>query len=114
MLIHKKEEPPLPSPHADTLSTNDNGALTCKRIISPNVAEASSFGIKQHPDAHRGAIYLLFAVWYLILAAFIFEEFLGWFFNVNIITDERIVEVDFHNLIYRRQHIPLFQLITTD
>lgn len=40
-------------------------------------------------------------IWYMITTAFIFEEFLSWFFNVNIVTDERIVEVDFHNLIYR-------------
>lgn len=40
-------------------------------------------------------------VWYMITIAYIFEEFLSWFFHVNIVTDERIVEVDFHNLIYR-------------
>jgi hypothetical protein len=40
-------------------------------------------------------------VWYMITTAFIFETFLSWFFNVNIVTDERIVEVDFYNLIYR-------------
>ena len=39
--------------------------------------------------------------WYLLVAAFIFEEFLGWFFNVYIVTDERIVDVDFVNLVYR-------------
>lgn len=40
-------------------------------------------------------------IWYMVTIAFILEEFMSWFFNVNIITDERIVEVDFHNLIYR-------------
>src|SRR3989344_901348 len=39
--------------------------------------------------------------WYLLVVAFIFEEFLGWFFNVYIVTDERIVDVDFVNLVYR-------------
>jgi hypothetical protein len=37
----------------------------------------------------------------LITTAFAFEEFLKWFFHVNIITDERIIEVDFVNLFYR-------------
>lgn len=41
------------------------------------------------------------AVWYLITIAFVFEKFLGWFFHVNIVTDERIIEVDFINLVYR-------------
>ena len=39
--------------------------------------------------------------WYLMTLAFIFEEFLSWFFNVYIVTDERIVDVDFVNLVYR-------------
>lgn len=40
-------------------------------------------------------------IWYLFTFAFVLEEFLTWFFNVNIITDERIIEVDFVNLLYR-------------
>lgn len=40
--------------------------------------------------------------WYLIVLAFVFEEFLSWFFSVFIITDERIIDVDFLNLIYRK------------
>lgn len=40
-------------------------------------------------------------VWYLITTAFVLEEFLKWFFHVNIVTDERIIEVDFLGLFYR-------------
>lgn len=40
-------------------------------------------------------------LYYLIVVAYGFEQFLSWFFNVAIITDERIVDVNFHNLIYR-------------
>jgi len=40
--------------------------------------------------------------WYLLLIAFIFEKFLTWFFNVYIVTDERIIDVDFYNLIYKQ------------
>jgi len=39
--------------------------------------------------------------WYLLTVAFAFEKFLEWFFNVQIITDERIFDVDFVNLVYR-------------
>ncbi|NCN83220.1 MAG: PH domain-containing protein [Candidatus Pacebacteria bacterium] len=39
--------------------------------------------------------------WYLLLLGFSIESFLSWFFNVYIITDERIVDVDFLSLIYR-------------
>lgn len=39
--------------------------------------------------------------WYLVTVAFALEQFLDWFFNVNIITNERIVDIDFFNLIYK-------------
>jgi len=42
-----------------------------------------------------------FLIWYLLLTGYIIESFLTWFFNVNIITDERIIDVDFLSLIYR-------------
>lgn len=40
-------------------------------------------------------------IWYLVTIAFVIENFLSWFFQVNIITDERIFDVDFANLLYR-------------
>ncbi|RLC32916.1 hypothetical protein DRH13_00675 [Candidatus Woesebacteria bacterium] len=40
--------------------------------------------------------------WYLITIAFLLESFLTWFFNVNLITDERIIDIDFYNLIYKQ------------
>ena len=39
--------------------------------------------------------------WYLITISYILESFLTWYFNVYIITDERIIDVDFYNLIYK-------------
>ena len=39
--------------------------------------------------------------WYLLITGFVVESFLSWFFNVYIITDERIIDVDFLSLIYR-------------
>lgn len=39
--------------------------------------------------------------WYLITFAFIMESFLDWFFNVYIVTNLRIVDIDFVNLIYK-------------
>lgn len=40
--------------------------------------------------------------WYLIVTAFVLENFLSWFFDLNLITDERIVDIDFDNLLYKR------------
>lgn len=40
-------------------------------------------------------------LWYLLIFAFIFEKFLTWFFNVNIITDERVIDIDFPSILYK-------------
>lgn len=39
--------------------------------------------------------------WYMLLIGFMLEKSLQWFFNVYIITDERIIDVDFVSLIYK-------------
>lgn len=38
--------------------------------------------------------------WYLIVLGYSLESFLSWYYNVYIITDERIIDVDFLSLIY--------------
>ncbi|MBI4029498.1 MAG: hypothetical protein HY376_04005 [Candidatus Blackburnbacteria bacterium] len=40
-------------------------------------------------------------LWYLLTTAVFLQGALTWFFNVNIITSRRIVDVDFYTLIYR-------------
>ena len=41
-------------------------------------------------------------IWYMIILAYVLESFLSWYFNVYLITDERLVDVDFYSLIYKR------------
>ena len=45
--------------------------------------------------------FLAVVLWYLITTAYVFESFLDWFFSVYIVTDERVFDVDFVNLVYR-------------
>jgi membrane protein YdbS with pleckstrin-like domain len=40
-------------------------------------------------------------VWYLLCFAYVFEQFLSWVYNVNIITDERVIVIKFPSLLYR-------------
>lgn len=56
-----------------------------------------------YPEFFRSFEYrsLLTLVWYLLTFSFAFQRFLRWFFNVNIITDERVVDIDFPSLLYR-------------
>jgi membrane protein YdbS with pleckstrin-like domain len=41
-------------------------------------------------------------VWYLITTAYVLESFLGWYFNVYFVTNLRVIDVDFYNLIYKQ------------
>ncbi|HNP89393.1 MAG: hypothetical protein BWY24_00295 [Microgenomates group bacterium ADurb.Bin219] len=50
------------------------------------------------PEKYQLAVFI---GWYLLLAAFVFEKFLSWFFNVGIVTDRRVVDVDFFGLLYK-------------
>lgn len=40
--------------------------------------------------------------WYTMVFGYAFEQFLVWFFNIYIITDERIIDVDFYNLLFKK------------
>src|SRR5258708_6620285 len=40
--------------------------------------------------------------WYLLTLAIAIQGFLSWFFSVNIITNLRVMDIDFENLIYRK------------
>ena len=44
---------------------------------------------------------LLFLIWELGIFGYAIEKFLIWFFNVYIVTNERIIDIDFHNLLLR-------------
>ncbi len=39
--------------------------------------------------------------WYMGLAFFAFEQLLVWFYNVYIVTNERVIDVDFYGLLYK-------------
>lgn len=40
--------------------------------------------------------------WYLFVFGYALAKFMGWFFNIYIVTDERIVDVDFANIFFRK------------
>ncbi len=66
-------------------------------IIAPSFLSVFPF-FAALPSGYQTIIIL---VWYLLTSSFVLEKFLNWFFNVNLITDERIFDVDFVNLMYR-------------
>lgn len=42
-----------------------------------------------------------FVGWYVFVAIFAIESFLEWYYNIYVITDERIIDIDFYSLIYK-------------
>jgi uncharacterized membrane protein YdbT with pleckstrin-like domain len=45
--------------------------------------------------------FMALILWYLLTTAFIFEKFLSWYFNVYLVTNERLIDYDFFNLLYK-------------
>lgn len=72
-------------------------AVALAMLLAP-LAVSFVPGVNQVPAAYQ---LIALMMWYLITLAFVIEEFLSWYFNVNIVTDERVFDVDFVNLIYR-------------
>lgn len=46
-------------------------------------------------------LFVLSLFWYALILTFVFERFLMWFFSVNIVTDERVIDVDFYGLLFK-------------
>lgn len=65
-------------------------------ILIPFVLSFSGF-IDALPDQFASA----FDIFWIVLAfGLLTRSFLSWFFNVYVITDERVIDVDFHSVIY--------------
>lgn len=46
---------------------------------------------------------LIFIIlWYLLTLSFVFEKFLGWFFDIYLVTDERVVDVLFYSMTFKQ------------
>ncbi len=73
-------------------------------IISPAFVNTLLFSLNlNYPELIGSNLaFNINALWYLFTFGFIFERFLNWFFNVYIITNKRIVDMDFYHLLYRR------------
>ncbi len=46
-------------------------------------------------------VLVFFLFYYLIVFAYIFISFLTWFYNISFVTNKRIVDIDFSDLVYK-------------
>ncbi len=49
-----------------------------------------------------GFLFIGKMTWYLVTLMYAFEKFLYWYYSVFIVTNERLVDIDFDNLTYRQ------------
>lgn len=49
--------------------------------------------------------FILSIVWYSALLFYVIQNFVLWFYNVYIVTDERLVDVDFFGLLYKNINV---------
>lgn len=49
-----------------------------------------------------GTGFVFFLLWYLATFTYAFINFLSWYFNVYILTNERVVDIDWYSIIYRK------------
>lgn len=45
--------------------------------------------------------FMVMVGWYLLLVAYVYEKFISWYYQVFIITNDRVIDINFYNLIYK-------------
>ncbi len=77
--------------------------VTILLIIAPTVIFPLLFRVLSLNMALPASYYVVGALfWYLVTFGFALSSFIGWFFNIYIVTNERIVDIDFYYLLYKR------------
>ncbi len=56
-------------------------------------------------DVNENVLFSMTVLWYLALSFYGIMNFLLWFYNVYIVTDERLIDVDFFGLLYKNINV---------
>jgi membrane protein YdbS with pleckstrin-like domain len=62
----------------------------------------SWFGLSFLPEIPLNLLFASLAVWYLLIMAYIIENFLHWYFNIYIVTNLNLIDIDFDNLLSKK------------
>lgn len=73
------------------------GLLIIPIILFPILASLNVI-----PSIGVGVGFVFTILWYAVTATYAFINFLYWFYNVYIVTNERIVDIDWYSIIYRK------------
>lgn len=68
--------------------------------LVPSLLEFNEITIFESVGGEYAFVLMLF--WYVFAFGYTLTSFLGWYFNAHLITNKRIVDIDFEGLIHRR------------
>ncbi|MBI4098051.1 MAG: PH domain-containing protein [Candidatus Levybacteria bacterium] len=61
---------------------------------------ASSFNFISIDFLPNNFIMMILLFYYLLLAGFIFVNYITWFYNISLVTNERIIDIDFSSIVF--------------
>lgn len=77
--------------------------ITILLLIAPTVIFPKLFSVLSlNFSLPAGYFFIGTMFWYLATFGFALASFIGWFFNIYIVTNERIVDIDFFYLLYKK------------
>lgn len=77
-------------------------AITFALIFIPPIVFPALFIRQILPAVPPNFVLILTFFWYLVAFGFALVNFIVWYFNVYIVTNERIIDVDFLHLLYKQ------------
>lgn len=91
-------------------------ALAVLIFIVPFIASKSAPYLGFNPALiPQNFLIILLIINYLAVLVIIFEKYLEWYFNATIITDEKVIDIDFEHLLYKAVDLaPLSKIEETD
>lgn len=77
--------------------------ITIVLLIAPTVIFPKLFSVLSFNFSLPAGFFLIGTMfWYLATFGFALASFIGWFFNIYIVTNERVVDIDFFYLLYKK------------
>ena len=77
--------------------------ITILLLVAPTVIFPKLFSVLSLNFSLPTGFFLIGTMfWYLATFGFALASFIGWFFNIYIVTNERVVDIDFFYLLYKK------------
>jgi len=76
-------------------------AITLGLILAPVILLPLLSSIGVLPDFSGGLATVLFLFWYLGALTYAFLNFLSWYFNAYIVTNKRLVDIDWYSIVHK-------------